>query len=229
MDGMCAIVPGASAFEASSVPELLLTSPKFLVATSAIRTVKALRIDFLRQVLRQDIGFFDSADAPSISGHITTNANLVNNGISERLGIVIQACSSFITAFIVALAVQWKLTLIIIGIVPVNLLITTVCIAIDIGYEDGINAIYAKAGSLADEAFSSMRTVHAFCAYPKLSRKFEAILDDARTIGYKKSPVYTIVFSFEFFAVYAGYGLAFWQGIRMYARGEITEPGTIVT
>ncbi|KAK3695875.1 P-loop containing nucleoside triphosphate hydrolase protein [Podospora appendiculata] len=199
-----------------------------LISINAIRTTRALRIDFLRQTLRQEVGFFDS-EAGSIAGHVTTNANLVNQGISEKLGLAIQALSTFCAAFIVAFAVQWKLTLITICVVPAIIIITGICMAIDTKQETQIMSIYSRAGRLAEEAFSSMRTVHAFWVYPKLSRKYEAILDEARTVGAKKSPNFAVLFSAEFFCVYSGYGLAFWQGIRMYSSGEISQPGRIVT
>lgn len=213
----------------TSIREIVSDRCQVLVASAAIRITKALRIDFFRQVLRQDVAFFESPDAPSISGHVTTNGNLINQGISERLGLTVQACSAFISAFVVALAVQWKLTLIIIAVVPANLAVTFVCVALDVALENGIMAVYSRAGALAEEAFSSMRTVHAFCAYPRLSKKFEAILDEARALGFKKSPLYAVLFSFEFFAIYAAYGLAFWQGTRLYANGEISQPGPVVT
>ena len=200
-----------------------------LISASAIRTTRALRIDFLRQTLRQDVGYFDAPDTPSITGQMTTNGNLINQGISEKLGITIQASSGFITAFIVAFAVQWKLTLIIVGVVPANLLVTFLTLGVDVGYENRIMKIYGRAGALAEEVFSSMRSVHAFCAYPKLSRRFDKILGDAKAIGDKKSRIYTLLFSFEFFAIFSAYALAFWRGIRMYASGEIAQPGTIVT
>lgn len=115
------------------------------------------------------------------------------------------------------------------GIVPLNLIITAICVFFDTVYEFKIMGIFTKAGSLAEEAFASIRTIHAFWAYPRLSKKFRAILAEARAVGDKKSIVYVVLFSFEFFAIYSAYGLAFWQGISMYARGEIADPGTIVT
>ncbi|KPM36679.1 Multidrug resistance protein 1 [Neonectria ditissima] len=199
-----------------------------LISTTAIRTTKALRIDFVRQTLRQEISFFDSPST-SISGQITTNGNLINHGISEKLGLVITGLSTFITAFIVAFAVQWKLTLIVICIIPVNIIVTAVCVFFDIGYEYAMFDIYSRSGSLAEEAFATIRTAHAFWAFPKLSKRFTSILEDASKIGAKKSLVYAILFPIEFFCIFAGYGLAFWQGIRMYASGEITQPGTVVT
>ncbi|OLN94073.1 Leptomycin B resistance protein pmd1-like protein 8 [Colletotrichum chlorophyti] len=185
----------------------------FIIAVTAMRTTKALRVDFLRQTLRQDVFFFDLPVTSSVSGQVNKNGNLINQGISEKLGLIIQACSMFITAFIVAFAIQWKLTLIIVGIVPVNLAVTAVCVVYNTVYEYRIFDIYSQAGALAQEVFASIRTVHSFWAYPKLSKKFEAVLEEARTIGRKKLPVYAILFSVEFFCIYCGYGLAFWQGI----------------
>jgi ATP-binding cassette subfamily B (MDR/TAP) protein 1 len=68
---------------------------------SALRTTKSLRIDFLRQALRQDIGFFDQASNGAMAIQITTNGNLVNVGIAEKLGLGVQGMATFIAAFVV--------------------------------------------------------------------------------------------------------------------------------
>ncbi|KAJ9646637.1 hypothetical protein H2199_002686 [Coniosporium tulheliwenetii] len=199
------------------------------ISVSAIRTTKALRIDFLQATLRQNIAFFDSADAGSTSVQVTTNGNLVSQGISEKLTLTVQGLSTFISAFVVAFAVQWKLALITVSIVPTILIVTSICVVIDTKQEAQILPIYSKAGLLAEEVFSSMRTVHAFWLQPTLSKRYDALLGDAMKVGMKKSPNYAVLFSTEFFCVFSGYGLAFWQGIRMYASGEIAESGDVVT
>ncbi|GKU02834.1 multidrug resistance protein 1 [Fusarium langsethiae] len=199
-----------------------------LLSSCAINTTKSLRVDFVRSTLRQEVSFFYSP-ASSIPGQITTNGNLINQGISEKLGITIAALSTFVSAFIVAFAVQWKLTLIVLAIIPVNLIVTIICVAIDTGYEYAMFDVYSRSSSLAEEAFSTIRTAHAFWAFPKLSNRFTSTLEEARRIGHKKSWVYMILFPTEFFCIFAGYGLAFWQGMRMYSEGEITQPGTVVT
>jgi len=153
----------------------------------------------------------------------------VNQGISEKLGLTIQAISTFVTAFIIAFAIQWKLTLIVLCIVPTILIVTGICIDIDVRQENTMMAIFARAGSLAEEVFSTIRTVHAFWAYQTMGYKYESILDEAKKVGVKKSPNYAVLFSVEFFCIFSGYALSFWQGIRMYQSGEIAEPGSIVT
>lgn len=112
-----------------------------------------------------------------------------------------------------AFAVQWKLTLITLCIVPAILIVVTICVMIDTGIENKINMSWTEADKLAEEVFASIRNVHAFWAYPKLSGKLESILQGARQLGKKKPPLYAILFCIQFFCIYAGYGLAFWQGI----------------
>ncbi|KAJ8117017.1 hypothetical protein OPT61_g1689 [Boeremia exigua] len=198
-----------------------------LISMSAIRTTKALRIDFIKHILRQNIAYFDSDAAASVTVQATTNGNNVNNGISEKLTITIQGVSTFVTAFIVAFVVQWKLTLITVGIVPAILIITGVCIGIDTKNEAQLLPIYSKAGLIAEEVFSTVRTVHSFWLNPLLSNRYDKFLGDAMKVGMKKSPNYSVLFSSEFFCIYCGYALAFWQGIRRYHSGEISEAGDV--
>lgn len=198
-----------------------------LISVAAIRTTKALRIDFIKHILRQNIAYFDSDAAASVTVQATTNGNNVNNGISEKLTITIQGVSTFVTAFIVAFVVQWKLTLITLGIVPAILIVTGVCIGIDTKNEAQLLPIYSKAGLIAEEVFSTVRTVHSFWLNPLLSKRYDKLLGDAMEVGMKKSPNYAVLFSTEFFCVYSGYALAFWQGIRRYQSGEISESGDV--
>lgn len=190
--------------------------------------MKQLRITFVRQILRQEVSFFDNPTT-SVSGQVTTNGNLISHGISEKLGTTIAAVSMFVAAFVVAFAVQWKLTLIVIATVPVNLGVNMIVFAIDHRIELRIFGIISRSNSLAEETFATIRTAHAFWAFPRLTKRYNAILDEAGKLGAKKSLLYAIFFCFEYFIIFSGYGLAFWQGMRLYSSGEIDNPGSVVT
>ncbi|KAI5458316.1 P-loop containing nucleoside triphosphate hydrolase protein [Mariannaea sp. PMI_226] len=200
-----------------------------IISINSIRVTRSLRIDFLKQTLRQEIGYFDSSEPGSISTRLNTGGNLVGQGISEKFGLSVQAATTFFACFVVAFAVQWKLTLITLCIVPFMLIVISICVAIDAKIETKILATWGEADQLAEEVFASIKNVHAFWAYSKLSLKFGAIADRARALGKKKPPIYAVMFCTQFFCIYAGYALAFWQGTRMYHNGEITEVGDIVT
>ena len=201
----------------------------FCISISGIRTTKALRVHFLQSLLRQEIAYFDSRDAGSPAVKVTTTANLINQGISEKLSLTVQSVSTFVAAFVVAFATQWKLTLITLAIVPTIVLVTVVTVAIDAKNESKLLSIYSKAGLLAEEAFSSIANVHAFWLHPTMSKRYDALLGDAENTGMKKRLNIGIMYSTEFFVIYCGYALAFWQGIRMYYSGEVDQPGKVVT
>ncbi len=198
------------------------------VSIAALRTTRAVRYAFLESTLRQEVWHFDKESNGSISSQVTTNGNRINQGIAEKLAFIFQGTSMFFSAFIVALSVQWKLALIVMSIVPGIVVVVSSCIAIDSVLEAKITRLYSQAAVTAQEAISSIKTVHAFWAQDKLVAKYEEHLQIARQVGKKKSPVYGTLFSVEWFCVLAGTALAFWQGFRMYASGEISNVGTVI-
>lgn len=160
---------------------------------------------------------------------VTTNGSRVNKGIADKLAFLVQYLAMFIAAFVVALAVQWKLTLITMSIIPAIFIVTAICITIDAGVESKVMRTYSKGGSIAQEAVSTIRTVHAFWAQSKMIAKYDKYLQQARDEGKKKSILYGILFSTEYFCVFSGIALAFWQGHRMFVSGEIPDVGKVFT
>ena len=108
-------------------------------------------------------------------------------------------------------------------------MMTVIGVTVDTALEIKMQEHYGQANALVEEAFSTIRTAHAYWAFPKLSKRFTDILENAKQVGDKKTLLYIVVFPSEFFCIFAGYGLAFWQGIHLYASGQISQPGTVVT
>ena len=111
----------------------------------AYRVVRNIRQQFFKAALAQEIAFFDQGSGGSISSTLTcpvfcscstelsrltkwflvqatTNGNLIHSGIAEKLGLCVQALSTFVAAFIIAFTSQWKLTLILIWCVKLVIL-----------------------------------------------------------------------------------------------------------
>jgi ATP-binding cassette subfamily B (MDR/TAP) protein 1 len=199
------------------------------ICISAIRTTRDLRQAFLNSILRKEIWHFDSKEPSSVAVLVTTNGARINKGIADKLAFLIQYLSMFFAAFIVSLAIQWKLTLITMSVIPAIFLITSVCVALDAAVESRVMRHYSRGGSVAQEAISTIRTVHAFWAQSKMIEKYDKILQQAHTEGMKKSILYGILFSTEYFCVFSGVALAFWKGYKMFASGEISDVGTVFT
>lgn len=194
-----------------------------------MRTTRDLRQDFLKHTLRKETWHFDLQDASSVAVLVTTNGSRINKGVADKLAFLIQYLAMFIAAFVVALAVQWKLALITMSVIPAIFVITAGVLAADAPVEARIMRIYSKGGSVAQEAISTIRTIHAFWAQSKLIAKYDKYLMDAHTEGKKKSIFYGILFSTEYFCVFSGIALSFWKGYRMFRSGEIDSAGTVFT
>jgi len=126
-------------------------------------------------------------------------------GIAEKLALTVQSLSTFFSSFIIALTVQWKLSLITMTIIPAIFVAMGAAISIDSVYEAKIDRFYSEAAALALEAIGSVKSIHAFWASEKIVKKYDDYLENAHNIGKKKSPLYGIVFSCQYFCVYSGY------------------------
>lgn len=188
-----------------------------------------IRHSYLRAAFSQEIAYYDQDTSGSISQQATTNGKLIQSGMGEKLGIVIQAASTFFAAFVIAFITQWKLTLILIFMVPTLIIVLGLAGGVDTMIETKILKVYAQAGSYAENVLGGVRTLQAFSLRPRVMDRYDSYLQEAHSHGMKKNKLYGIVFGGQYFVIYAGMGLAFWQGIAMLDRGEIDDLGTVFT
>ncbi|KAG7286286.1 hypothetical protein NEMBOFW57_008594 [Staphylotrichum longicolle] len=200
-----------------------------LLTYVAYNSTRNLRHAYLKAALSQEIAYFDSGIAGSIAMQATSHGKLIQSGTAEKLGMVVQAIATFAAAFIIAFISQWKLTLILICVIPALVLIVGFASVPDAKIETRILKIQAQAGSYAESIFGGIRTVHAFSLRSRVVARYESYLEDVIQIGKKKSPLYGAMFGGEYFAIYSGMALAFWQGIAMIARGEVSGVGEVFT
>lgn len=89
--------------------------------------------------------------------------------------------------------------------------------------------IYSHAATIAHDALGSIKTIFAFGAQQKIVQLYDEDLKAAHKEGNKKSLIYGVLFSSQYFFVLSGTALAFWQGFRMFQSGQIPNVGTVFT
>lgn len=199
------------------------------ITISGIRTTRALRQAFLEHLLRTEIWHFDTAKHGSAVTQVTTNATRINQGIAEKLALIVQSSAMFVSAFMVAISVQWKLSMITMSVIPIMSFVMGVCMRFEVFIETNISRTYSDGAAWAQEVLSSIRTVHAFWAQSMMISRYEKYLKEAYHHGKKKSVIYGIFGGITNFCVYSGNALAFWQGQKMLQSGEIQEIGQVLT
>lgn len=89
--------------------------------------------------------------------------------------------------------------------------------------------IYSRAATIAQDVLGSIKTIRAFEAQKKIVNWYDEYLEAAHKEGKKKSIIFGIVFSSQYFLVLSGTALAFWQGFRLFQSGEVADVGVVFT
>ncbi|OLL25315.1 Leptomycin B resistance protein pmd1 [Neolecta irregularis DAH-3] len=186
------------------------------------RITKKIRKNYLQAIIQQDIAYFDTVSAGEITTRITGDATLIQEGISEKVVIVITSLATFISALIIAFVKNWKLAIISIYIIPLLSVgmrwtgkVLGKCTRVALAH-------YSAGGALAEEAFANIRSVQAFGMQKELSAIFNTHLALAFDEGKKKSIALGFLMAVTWLVIYSGYALAFWYGAHMLVRGEIS-------
>uniref|UniRef100_A0A669QYV9 ATP binding cassette subfamily B member 1 n=1 Tax=Phasianus colchicus TaxID=9054 RepID=A0A669QYV9_PHACC len=189
---------------------------------AAGRQVKKIRENFFHAIMRQDIGWFDVNDAGELNTRLIDDVSKINEGIGDKIGLLIQSETTFITGFIVGLVRGWKLTLVILAVSPVLGLSAALWAKILTAFTDKEQAAYAKAGAVAEEVLGAVRTVIAFGGQEKEIKRYHKNLEDAKRIGIRKSITSNISMGAAFLLIYASYALAFWYGTTLVLTDDYT-------
>ncbi|XP_038611446.1 ATP-dependent translocase ABCB1 isoform X2 [Tachyglossus aculeatus] len=187
---------------------------------AAGRQIKKIRQHFFHAILRQEVSWFDVHDVGELNTRLSDDVSKINEGIGDKIGMFFQALTTFFTGFIIGFTKGWKLTLVILAISPVLGLSAAVWAKILSSFTDQELKAYAKAGAVAEEVLSAIRTVIAFGGQKKELERYNKNLEEAKKVGIKKAITANISMGVAFFLVYASYALAFWYGTTLILSGE---------
>uniref|UniRef100_A0A8B9KRL6 ABC-type xenobiotic transporter n=1 Tax=Astyanax mexicanus TaxID=7994 RepID=A0A8B9KRL6_ASTMX len=195
---------------------------------AAGRQVKRLRKLFFHSIIKQDIGWFDVNETGQLNTRLTDDIYKINEGIGDKLGMCIQSMTTFLTGFIIGFIKGWKLTLVILSISPLLVVSAAIIAKVMTSFTSKEQTAYAKAGAVAEEVLSAIRTVFAFGGQKKELKRYQKNLEDAKNVGIRKAIMVNISVGFVYFMIYMSYALAFWYGSTLIIAKEY-QVGNLLT
>ncbi|KAH9878207.1 hypothetical protein J1614_003424 [Plenodomus biglobosus] len=185
------------------------------------RITQQIRELYLRAIFRQNIAFFDFLGSGEITTRISSDMNLVQDGIGQKIALFVTGVSMFVSALVVGFIRSWKLSLI--------MLAATVALILMMGVNGTLMRKsqtlsideYAIAASLAEEVLASARNVAAFGTQKRLEEKYKVFIDRASTLDSKAKFWLSMMIAGTMGTLNLQYALAFWQGKRFLDDGEI--------
>ncbi|XP_037542359.1 bile salt export pump [Nematolebias whitei] len=196
--------------------------------SAAARQTQRIRKTYFRKVMQMEIGWFDCNSVGELNTRISDDINKINNAIADQVSIFIERLSTFAFGFMVGFIGGWKLTLVVIAVSPL------------IGIAAGLMATavarltgrelkaYAKAGAVADEVLSAIRTVAAFGGEEKEVERYDRNLVEAQNWGVKKGSIIGVFQGYLWCIIFLCYALAFWYGSKLVIDTKELTPGSLI-
>ncbi|XP_059662527.1 ABC transporter B family member 15-like [Cornus florida] len=160
-------------------------------ARTAERQTSRMRMEYLKAILRQEVGFFDTQAAESsrtyqVVSTISSNSNSIQIAIGEKMPNCLALLSSSFFCMIFAFVLSWRITL-------ASILFTIVFIATGLGFgkimmDVGTKMIesYGVAGGIVEQAISSIRTVYSYVGEHQTLDRFRHALQKTMELGIKQ-------------------------------------------
>ncbi|XP_051998618.1 bile salt export pump isoform X2 [Xyrauchen texanus] len=199
-----------------------------LWVSAAARQIQRIRKMYFSKIMRMEIGWFDCNSIGELNTRISDDINKINNAIADQVSIFIERISTFIFGFLVGFIGGWKLTLVVISVSPlIGLAAGLMAMAVARMTGRELKA-YAKAGAVADEVLSSIRTVAAFGGEHKEAERYDKNLEEAQVWGIKKGAIIGVFQGYLWCIIFLCYALAFWYGSKLVIQTKELSPGGLV-
>ncbi|KZV67726.1 P-loop containing nucleoside triphosphate hydrolase protein [Peniophora sp. CONT] len=188
---------------------------------------KRIRERYLQATLRQNIAYFDKVGAGEVATRIQTDTHLVQQGISEKVALVVNFLSAFVTGFILAYVRNARLAGALTCILPCIGITGAIMNKRVSAYMQYSLAHVADGGSFAEEVISTVRTAQAFGTQKTLSKLYDVSVSKAFTVDNKAAMWHGGGLAVFFFVIYSAYALAFDYGTTLINQGH-ADAGQVI-
>ncbi|KAI7874137.1 p-glycoprotein [Lichtheimia hyalospora FSU 10163] len=204
---------------ATLIAAYISQSTFIMTGESQARRIREL---YVHSILRQDMGWFDKAEEGSLTTRLAADTQLIEDGISEKFGAFLHSLGAFITGFIVAFVKGWRLAVVILATMPILAVLGAAIGYFITKFTSRVQDSYAGAGTIAEQAFSGIRTVYSFSLQERFDKMYAEKLVAARKVGVQRALVLGLGFAVCMLVLFATYGLAFWYGGKLVSESKMT-------
>ncbi|KAJ0027161.1 hypothetical protein Pint_35702 [Pistacia integerrima] len=192
------------------------------------RQTTRMRIKYLEAALNQDIQFFDTEVRTSdVVFAINTDAVMVQDAISEKLGNFIHYMATFVSGFVVGFTAVWQLALVTLAVVPLIAVIGAIHTTTLAKLSGKSQEALSQAGNIVEQTVVQIRVVYAFVGESRALQAYSSALKIAQRLGYKSGFAKGMGLGATYFVVFCCYALLLWYGGYL-VRHHFTNGGLAI-
>lgn len=207
----------------------LLASPlkSYFFAVAGCKLIRRIRLLCFDKIVHMEVSWFDDAEHSSgtIGARLSADAASVRSLVGDALGLLVQNVATVLTALILSFESSWKLSLIMLVLIPLIGLNAYVQVLLVKGFSADAKKLYEEASQVAGNAIGSIRTVVSFCAEEKVTELYQKKCSGPAKTAMKQGFVGGLGVGTSFFLVYCVYAACFYAGAKLIQAGETTYSG----
>lgn len=159
---------------------------------SSIQLLQFLKLDNTadnkQALFALPVSTLDTLPSGQASNTLTNTANVLQIGISEKLGTFLQFTTLMISSIAIAFKYSWSLTLVTSSVLVFVGIVYGIVIPIVVKMTKEVDHADAKAASIAGEVLGSIRMVVACGAEGRIAKKYAGWIQESNRRGLRKSP-----------------------------------------
>ena len=136
------------------------------------RSIYKLKKNYFTIILRQEQAWFDSNNPLEISTKVNSQLEDIEQGLGDRVGVLLILISQCIAGFVFGYISSWKLSLTMCSVLPVSLVLANIFLG---SMTKGLilsRNIWSEAGGIIEEILYNIKTVASFANFDFEIKKF---------------------------------------------------------
>ncbi|PIO77339.1 ABC transporter, ATP-binding protein [Teladorsagia circumcincta] len=192
-----------------------------------VRVMAKMRHAYLHAILRQNAGWFDRNHSGALTTKLNDNMERIREGIGDKLGLLLRGCAMFIAAVIIAFIYEWRLALMMLGVVPSTCVIMSIMARKMTSTTMSELAGVGKAGSIAEESLMGVRTVQALNGQQEMVDRYTVELKRGKSFAVWKGFWSGLLGGLFFFVLFSFMGCGMLYGGYLLKINIIKTPGDV--
>ncbi|GKT71410.1 ABC transporter [Colletotrichum tofieldiae] len=194
----------------------------FFWTVAAFHATRFYRREYFDAMLGQDVSFFDNRGhgAAEMTSRLSMHPQRLQNLLSTNLALIIVILVDIASCFILAVAMGWKLGLVVIaGGMPTLFGAGYYRLRLEMANEDRLSQMYLECARFASEAVGALRTDSSLTLEDKILGGFRERLAECSEREFQSKMITMIVHAFAESINLAVTALAFWYGGKLLSEG----------
>ena len=187
------------------------------------RLVARVRKTLYVAIIKQDIGFFDANRTGELLNRLSSDATKMQSALTTNVSIGLRTTAQAIGALVFLFIISWKLTLLMMVIVPVISVSAVLYGRYVKKLGKDVQDALARGNQVAEEAISNIRTVRSFSKEDEEAGVYDIEIETSYRLGKSAAIAYGGFLGLTSFCSFVGISLILWYGAVLVLDGELSS------